>query len=381
MRFGPRLLFIGLGLLAASPLIHSAQPEPPEPPRFRVGVDAIRMDVVVTDADGHLVTDLTAADFEVRQDGKVQAVTLARYVPLDVAAPAALSSRGLPTATAAPALGTRPATRGDVQRTLVLVVDDLGIAWENMEPTRKALRRFAAAHVQPNDLVALVKTSVNAGVGQQLTQDRRVLNAAIEQVKWYGFSRREITSFRALNAALPTTNFGFSRSDPADLGRVDALRESMSSTGTLSMLQMAIRGVRDLPGRKAVVLISEGFQILERDPDGTYQLAYLVRDQLDRVVDLAMRAGVVLYSLDPRGLVAGGLNAEDTATFADAADTSLATVERRRFLLETLDTRRFLADQTGDYRLPLLICSAALLVPIALFLRLPALRRHHGSPA
>ena len=41
----------------------------------------------------------------------------------------------------------------------------------------------------------------------------------------------------------------------------------------------------------------------------------------------------------------------------------------------------FLADRTGDYRLPLLICSAALLVPIALFLRLPALRRLHAPPA
>ena len=93
MRLGPRLLFLGLGLFATSQLIHSAQPEPTEPPRFRVGVDAIRMDVVVTDRDGNLVTDLTAADFEVRQDGKVQAVTLARYVPLDVTAPAALSTR------------------------------------------------------------------------------------------------------------------------------------------------------------------------------------------------------------------------------------------------------------------------------------------------
>ena len=62
------------------------------------------------------------------------------------------------------------------------------------------------------------------------------------------------------------------------------------------MLQLAIRGVRDLPGRKAVVLISEGFALFERDPDGTYQPSILVRDSWTGVVDRAMRVGVVVYA-------------------------------------------------------------------------------------
>ncbi len=348
---GAGVLF--LLLLSSSGGIHGAQHQP-DPPRFRVGVDVVRIDAVVTDRDGNLVTDLTADEFEVRQDGDVQVVTLARYVPADGAAPAPPSSHDLPPTAAVPGIGAPPPGRGDVQRTMVLVVDDLGIAWENMEPTRRALRRFVAEHVRPTDLVGVVKTSVNAGVGQQLTRDRRLLNAAIEQVKWSGFSRREITSFRPLHASLPTgdsagrgVNTGFRRSDPTALGRVDALRETMSSSGTLGMLQMAIHGMRDLPGRKAIVLISEGFQILERDPDGTYQLSYLVRDQMERVVDLALRTGVVLYSLDPRGLVTGGVTAEDSAAFSASDDSTLAGAERRRLLLETQETLRFFADQTG----------------------------------
>lgn len=353
----PRVAVVGLALLTATVLIRGEQsPVPSDPPRFRVGVDAVRLDVVVTDRDGHLVTNLTPDDFEVRQDGKLQQVTLAQYVPVDAAAPP-LASATHAMSTAAPVAGARRLTRSDVQRTIVIVVDDLGIAWLNMEPTRKALRRFVAEHVQPSDLVALVKTSVNAGVAQQLTLDRRVLNAAIEQVKWYGFSRREITSFTALNSVLPTSsgtpgpgagaNFAFSQPDPTDFGRLDDLRESMSSAGTLGMLQLAIRGVHDLPGRKAVVFISEGFPIVERDPDGTYQPSILVRDRLDRVVDLAMRMGVVLYTLDPRGLVAGGMDADDNTTFMSAGELPRAAAERRNFLMETQETLRFLADQTG----------------------------------
>ena len=353
----PRLVVFGLVLFVCTELIGSAQPPSSDPTRFRVGVDAIRLDVVVTDGDGNLVTDLTADDFEVRQDGKPQQVTIARYVPVDAEPPATLDSRTVATSAAAPVVGGQRLTPGDVQRTIVLVVDDLGIAWINMEPTRKALRRFVAEQVRPTDLVALVKTSVNAGVGHQLTHDRRLLNAAIEQVKWTGFSRRGIASFDAVNAVLPTSsgtpgpgvgaNFGFERSDPTDLGRLDQLRESMSAGGTLGMLQLAIRGVRDLPGRKAVVLISEGVALFERDPDGTYQPALLVRDQLEGVVDRAMRVGVVVYAIDPRGLQTGGLTAEDATTFAGADTVMTAGVSRRQFLLETQESLRFLAEQTG----------------------------------
>lgn len=344
-------------LVAAATTIHALQDPPAEPPRFRVGVDAVRMDVVVTDRDGNLVTDLTAGDFEIRQNGKLQEVTLARYVAVDVAPSATLASSGVATSTKAPIVGGARLERTAVQRTIVIVVDDLGIAWINMEPTRRALRKFVAEHVQPNDLVALVKTSVNAGVAQQLTLDRRVLNAAIEEVKWSGFSRREITSFPPLNSVLPTSsgapgpgvgaNFGFRNSDPTDFGRLDELRETMSSAGTLGMLQLAIRGVRDLPGRKAVVFISEGFPMIERDPDGSYQPAHLVQDRLDNVVDIALRMGVVLYTLDPRGLVTGGLTPEDATTFMSGADLSVEAVERRRLLLETQESLRYLADQTG----------------------------------
>ena len=66
------------------------------------------------------------------------------------------------------------------------------------------------------------------------------------------------------------------------MGRLDGLREEMSAAGTLAMLQLAVQGVRDLPGRKAVVLISEGFPFIERARDGTYQPSHLIRDRLDK---------------------------------------------------------------------------------------------------
>ena len=50
----------------------------------------VRIDAVVTDRNGHVVSDLTADDFEVRQDGKVQRLSLAHFYPVaDAGAPSA----------------------------------------------------------------------------------------------------------------------------------------------------------------------------------------------------------------------------------------------------------------------------------------------------
>src|SRR5580765_801029 len=103
----------------------------PQTPRFRVAVDAVRIDAVVTDKDGNTVTDLTADDFEVLQDGKPQKVTFAQFVPVSVApataaaAPAPLKSNPVVGAPALPAAGA--VRRENIQRTIALVVDDLGM--------------------------------------------------------------------------------------------------------------------------------------------------------------------------------------------------------------------------------------------------------------
>ena len=53
------------------------------PPVFRAGVNAVRVDVIVTDKSGTPVNDLTAADFEVQEDGKPQAIDLFKLVNSD----------------------------------------------------------------------------------------------------------------------------------------------------------------------------------------------------------------------------------------------------------------------------------------------------------
>ena len=53
-------------------------------PTFRSGSDAVRVFVTVTDRDGRLVTSLAQGDFEVRDDGKPQPITIFDNTPQPV---------------------------------------------------------------------------------------------------------------------------------------------------------------------------------------------------------------------------------------------------------------------------------------------------------
>ena len=344
MRLTFRWPVVGVGLLLCCQFAVRAQRPAGPAPTFKVGVDTIRVDAVVTDRDGNLVTDLTAADFELRQDGEVQTITLAQYIAIARTRSAhGGSSAGSPRASEGP-----PSPRSTAEgpaRTIVLVVDDLGIAAENIEQTRRALRRFVNEDVHEGDLVAMVRTAAPAaGAFQALTTDRALLYSEIGKIQWTAQSRRGVGSFEPLNHwmtfAAPGSSLG--KSDPLELGEIDALRESMSSAATLGAIVYATDGIRDLPGRKAVVLVSEGFLPYQRN--GAEDR--VVR-QMNRLTDLALRTGTVIYTLNPRGIVSGGISAEDNLKVGGPQLASVESASRRQAVHATDEAMAALAERTG----------------------------------
>src|SRR5580698_1001322 len=160
--------------------------EPASPPAtvFSVSTTLIQIDSVVTDSKGHPVTDLKADDFQVLVDGKPQPITNFSYIHLD--SPdvnrSSLSPHSIdrPLASANPADVLKPQ---DVRRSLVLVVDDLSLSFESMDTVRRTLRKFVGEQMQPGDLVALWETGRSNNVFKQFTSDKRVLQAAVENLR------------------------------------------------------------------------------------------------------------------------------------------------------------------------------------------------------
>src|SRR6185295_20049700 len=152
----------------------------------RITTNLVQVDAVVT-KDGKAVTNLTADDFEIFEDGKRQSITSFAFisnVPGSVPQPEVKDAKK--PATVVPFGPVKPS---DTRRTMAFVVDDLGLSAESMHQVKRQLRKFVTEQLQPNDLVAIIRTSGEMGALQQFTNDKRILTRAVDQLRWNRCSR------------------------------------------------------------------------------------------------------------------------------------------------------------------------------------------------
>jgi VWFA-related protein len=342
----------------------SGQQPAPSQPTFRTGTSLVTVDTVVVDGDGRHHTSLTAADFEIVLDGKPLPVRQAVYVPLGPDAPAQPGA-ATPAVPAPGRLGPDPAFASlrASSRAIAIVVDDLGLSFEGTAYTRQMLQRFIDTQVAPGDLVAILRTSAGVGALQQFTTDKRLLYAALDRVRWSVMSRSGVSAFPALGSRdlLGDRQGGNGTADANDEDSVQGLRTSMLVAGSLGALEYVIRGAERLPGRKAVIFVSEGMRLFPRAQGYATQGNDRVWNAFTRVMDRANQAGVVVYSLDPRGLQTTMPTPEDDMTSGSGRTGSpqqvgaihqtvtQALTSRAAFLRDTQEGLRYLAEQTGGF--------------------------------
>jgi len=276
--------------------------------RLRVTVNLVQVDAIVTDSHGKPVSDLKADDFQMLLDGHPQTITAFNFIEAGGHAPATTAPAPRQPAVprkleaARPPEPTAPIKREDVRRSVVLFVDDLSMAAETVPRVRAGLRRFIEKQLQPGDLTAIVRASAGLGALQDFTTDRNLLLAAADHLRWNpsGRGTMEVNS----RDLVPNPAAGTS------LGSADsvALIEHFT-VATTSSLWRLVHGMAGLPGRKSVVILSNSLPIRapdEIDPWGTRDVGSgmggRIMASMRRVVDESVRAGVVLYAIDTRGL-------------------------------------------------------------------------------
>lgn len=350
----PVALSIGVVLRAASssaPAVRAETPRQIEPPVVvRVGLELVQVDAVVTDSQGRSVTDLQAGDFEIREDGRPREITHCAYV--GVGAHPGPASPPL----AAPGSPSHPEQGG---RTMAFVVDDLSLSFESVVRVRALLTAFVAEQMQGGDRVAIVRAASGMGALQQFTTDKRLLRAAIQSVQ-FSLRRRQVSAFD-----LSPPQAGRGSGGPAGAAQAAAAerltqlsaeaeksRTVYSTAGSLGALRFVLRGLRDLPGRKSVVLLSENLPLQDEDDERSAWLTDIVQG----VVDAANRASVVVYSLDPTGLQPGPAGPPGFAGTLDRRRAGLSILSRDTgglLLADSNDLRhlvdRVLDDQKGYY--------------------------------
>jgi VWFA-related protein len=272
-------------LAMATPAVAQDRQVPlaPAPPgTLRITVTLVQVDAVVTDSKGRHVSDLRPEDFEVLQDGEPQPVTHFSFVPEPPPPPPPPPKTKSPL-DRLPAGPPPPASPTDIRRAVAIVVDDLALSWESTVRVREALRRYVEHQMQPGDLAAIIRTGGGIAFLEQFTTDRRILLEAAESLKWRFSGRCCVGSINPLPGGEAEKTEG-----PQFLD-YDGVR--MAALGALETMETVIRGMKRLPGRKSIVLLSESMRVNGQ-----------VVEAIDRLTDVANRSAVSLYAVDPSGL-------------------------------------------------------------------------------
>ena len=313
----------------------------------KISTSIIRVDVTVTDRKGKVVRDLRPDEIEIYENGEKQKISGLSFI-----SSVRETDQNVPqTSSPATPLPPSPIKPESVRRTIALVVDDLTLSWESTYFVRRALRKFVDEQMQDGDLVAIIRTGAGIGALQQFTTDKRQLIAAIERVKWNSVGNGGIGAFAPLQPRIDT---GAPEEEPEPGERTQEgierefndFRESVFATGTLGAVNYIVRGMSELPGRKSILLLSDGFKMFTEDASG-FRDSSRVMESLRRLVYQANRASVVVHTMDARGLVVTGLTAADDTSGRTSEQLEAAMSDRRDQLFDTQAGLQYLAAQTG----------------------------------
>lgn len=321
--------------LSASASLVDAQDKtsPPKPPQdedvVRVSTSLVQTDVMVFDKQGKFVEGLKPEQFGVKINGAPVVISFVEMVTTGSAEEKAqiAAARGGRPATVTGEKAPSPITVVE-GRSLFLFVDDLHLGGESLIRTRKMLAN-TIDEMTANDRALIITASGQLGA-QNLSSDKVALKAKIAKIAL----RPGIHQSLQIPPMNEATAVAINRGDTAAIdyylrhiidptltkemlieqvkGRAAAIIEQASplASNTLAALESFVRELSSVPGRKLLFFVSDGF-IVENELSMSYT-------RLSGATQEAARAGVVIYSLNARGLVTAFPDTSSSATFEPA---------------------------------------------------------------
>ena len=279
----------------------------------QVKTELMEVRAVVTDRDGRIIENLKKDDFELLEIDQPQEISFfsVSQVESQRSSPVAVDTMGQDKT--AEVKGVPARLSEPPIRTTLLFVDNLHISFSSLNRVKEAIRRFIKERLTEQDMVALATSGQTLGVAQQFSRDRQLLNYAIEQIR-LGPIRQEslytpdlavavlaghedairlATSIEARetgsNCCIDLLNFAANHA-------YQLLNEgSYSRAATLMTLKGFAEQMSSLPGKRMIVVFSDGFTLHTNGGD-------IDNREVQRVIDRAVRSGVVIYSIDAKGL-------------------------------------------------------------------------------
>jgi VWFA-related protein len=343
----------GLGvLLMSTALVAGQAPAGQQPaaqpaaggqgPTFKVQVDYVEVDVLVTDARGNYVRDLKKEDFQIFEDGKAQAVT--DFALVDI-----------PIERADRPLFAKEAVEPDVRsnerpfdgRIYVMLLDEAHTLPSNTNLVRRAAHKFIDERLGANDLMAVVfaRGVVGGGGsdGQEFTNNRRLLNLAVE--KFAGSAPRAAT----LNKIQDYVNNPAARGAAGPPQDMDRQEREFNARAMIEEMTAVADWFASVRGRKKTLLLfSEGisYDIHDVFANGGNNAASMIMSRMQDFIRSATKANVSLYAIDPRGLMALSDGNIELTSVPVPGLNERGLQEENRLARESLQT---FAEETGGF--------------------------------
>jgi VWFA-related protein len=349
------LVALAAGLSAQAPA--PAPPANGQNPNFRVQIDAVTMDVVVKDGTGRFVPDLKKDEFEIFEDGvkqEIASMTMSHggRVTNVLEAPPPPPPEGL----VLPPVRRVTDTSG---RIFLFFVDDLHLQFQNSGRVRELFKKIARNLVHDGDLFGIVSSGPSS-IAIDMTYDKKRLDEAINKIAGSGLKPSEIIQ-RGSGSEGPTelrynahVSFSTMREGLENLEKVHNRRKALvwvSEGYDFNPFQESRLGLKD-PNSPFLQNDSNAMRNSLQNQDGTTSqqtdpfidqqkqnetfsdadLAY----ELAEITRAANRANTTIYTIDPRGLIAGS-----------DIDEQVDPTEWNAYVRKSQDSMRVLAEDTG----------------------------------
>jgi len=310
------------------------KPEPASDTQDVIKFDTslVQTDVTVFDKNGRFVDGLKPEQFQLKVNNTTREISF-----FEIVRSGGFTSRREELKSADPVSvdASKPeAPKSDAQRrSVIFFIDDLHLAPDSLERTRRALLDFINSGIGEKDLIAITSPSGQIGFLQQFTANREALRSAVSRLNYRTNTKLDMgqppmseyialkiregddqamsyyiqelhkqSCFRAGGNLGPVCTISPQAAKQQVMNRAQQMvvQSAPSTDDTLRLLEGLMRSAAQLPGRKLVFVISDGFYLNDRKTGAI--------DRIKKVTDAAGRAGVVIYTLDARGIVSDSID-------------------------------------------------------------------------
>ncbi|HEY1184571.1 MAG TPA: VWA domain-containing protein [Bryobacteraceae bacterium] len=275
-----------------------------ETPTFQSSVNLVRVPVVIRDKQGHTVGTFHKEDFQLTDRGKQQYISQFSIEGSAVPKPPAPAGAAaeIPWEPEAAAPGSKLVIP---TRFTAFVFDDVHLKIGDLMNARIAALKYIEQGIRPQDRVALL--TLSGKVTLEFTNDPAKFKETLMKImpvvpahkvfppasfyvadQWLNRDNQEALALEGgiIAACLPGAHI-----DPKDILREVANTGEGEAIATFRTLSNIVRLLSAMPGDRTMILVSPGMYL----PDE-------LQKDLSESIDRATRAGVVINTLDARGV-------------------------------------------------------------------------------